>query len=884
MAELTPMMQQYLETKKQYPDCILFYRLGDFYEMFFDDALTASKELEITLTGKNCGLEERAPMCGVPYHAVESYLDRLVSKGYKVAICEQMEDPKLAKGLVKRDVVRIVTPGTNLDVQALEESKNNYLMCVAYFTGKTGLSIADVTTGDYYVTEVEDAKKLLDEINKYHPSEIICNDAFLMSGVDIEDLRNRLHITVYSLDPHYFDEDLCRKCLQKHFHVSSLIGLGLEEFANGLIAAGGLMQYLYDTQKTSLAHFTHIDPYLTNKYMLLDSSTRRNLELTETLREKQKRGSLLWVLDKTKTAMGARMMRSWIEQPLIAKKEMNLRLDAVDELLKNPMSREEIREYLNPVYDLERIMTKISCKSANPRDLIAFRNSLEMLPYIKKLIGTMESDLFAECFANLDDLADIYSLISSAIVEEPPITIREAGIIKEGFSKEADELRRAKTEGKEWLAQLEAREKEATGIKNLKVKYNKVFGYYLEVTNSFKNLVPADWVRKQTLTNAERYTTDELKKLEDVILGAEDKLCSLEYDLFNEVRDSIAAEVRRIKSTARAIAEIDVYTALSVVAQQYNYVKPAINEKGIIDIKNGRHPVVEKMIRNDMFVANNTYLDNAKNRISIITGPNMAGKSTYMRQTALIVLMAQIGSFVPAQEANIGIVDRIFTRVGASDDLASGQSTFMVEMTEVANILRNATPKSLLILDEIGRGTSTFDGLSIAWAVVEYIANTKVLGAKTLFATHYHELTELEGTLDGVNNYCIAVKENGDDIVFLRKIIKGGADKSYGIQVAKLAGVPDTVIERAKELVADLSDADISLKARDIAQYSKKQEKLVDSYKKVDDLEVKQMSLFDTVNNDDIIEDIKALDISNMTPIDALNTLYKLQGRVKNRW
>ena len=618
--------------------------------------------------------------------------------------------------------------------------------------------------------------------------------------------------------------------------------------------------------------------------MLIDSSSRRNLELVETMREKQKKGSLLWVLDKTKTAMGARALRSMIEQPLINKEDILKRQAGIEECNNRAIDREEIREYLNPVYDLERIMTKISCKSANPRDLIAFRNSLEMLPYIKKLIGTMESDLFAECFANLDDLADIYSLISSAIVEEPPITIREAGIIKEGFSKEADELRRAKTEGKEWLAQLEAREKEATGIKNLKVKYNKVFGYYLEVTNSFKNLVPADWVRKQTLTNAERYTTDELKKLEDVILGAEDKLCSLEYDLFNEVRDSIAAEVRRIKSTARAIAEIDVYTALSVVAQQYNYVKPAINEKGIIDIKNGRHPVVEKMIRNDMFVANNTYLDNAKNRISIITGPNMAGKSTYMRQTALIVLMAQIGSFVPAQEANIGIVDRIFTRVGASDDLASGQSTFMVEMTEVANILRNATPKSLLILDEIGRGTSTFDGLSIAWAVVEYIANTKLLGAKTLFATHYHELTELEGTLDGVNNYCIAVKENGDDIVFLRKIIKGGADKSYGIQVAKLAGVPDTVIERAKELVADLSDADISLKARDIAQYSKKQEKLVDSYKKVDDLEVKQMSLFDTVNNDDIIEDIKALDISNMTPIDALNTLYKLQGRVKNRW
>ena len=574
-----------------------------------------------------------------------------------------------------------------------------------------------------------------------------------MSGIDLTAVNDKLGITMSTLDSWYFDEDTCIKKLLTHFKVGVLDGLGLKDYTAGTIAAGALLLYLYEMQKGSVDHITSIVPYTTGKYMLIDSSSRRNLELVETMREKQKKGSLLWVLDKTKTAMGARALRSMIEQPLINKEDILKRQAGIEECNNRAIDREEIREYLNPVYDLERIMTKISCKSANPRDLIAFRNSLEMLPHIKKLIGTMESDLFAECFANLDDLADIYSLISSAIVEEPPITIREAGIIKEGFSKEADELRRAKTEGKEWLAQLEAREKEATGIKNLKVKYNKVFGYYLEVTNSFKNLVPADWVRKQTLTNAERYTTDELKKLEDVILGAEDKLCSLEYDLFNEVRDSIAAEVRRIKSTARAIAEIDVYTALSVVAQQYNYVKPAINEKGIIDIKNGRHPVVEKMIRNDMFVANNTYLDNAKNRISIITGPNMAGKSTYMRQTALIVLMAQIGSFVPAQEANIGIVDRIFTRVGASDDLASGQSTFMVEMTEVANILRNATPKSLLILDEIGRGTSTFDGLSIAWAVVEYIANTKLLGAKTLFATHYHELTELEGTLDGVNNY-----------------------------------------------------------------------------------------------------------------------------------
>ena len=884
MAEYSPMMQHYLKTKEEYKDCILFYRLGDFYEMFFDDALVVSKELELTLTGKDCGQAERAPMCGIPFHAAETYLNRLVANGHKVAICEQVEDPKQAKGIVKREVIRIVTPGTNLNTQALDETKNNYLMSIVYLGEKIGVSIADFSTGDYFVTELSSGSELIDEINKFVPSEIITNEYFSMSGIDLTAVNDKLGITMSTLDSWYFDEDTCIKKLLTHFKVGVLDGLGLKDYTSGTIAAGALLLYLYEMQKGSVDHITSIVPYTTGKYMLIDSSSRRNLELVETMREKQKKGSLLWVLDKTKTAMGARALRSMIEQPLINKEDILKRQAGIEECNNRAIDREEIREYLNPVYDLERIMTKISCKSANPRDLIAFRNSLEMLPHIKKLIGTMESDLFADCFANLDDLADIYSLISSAIVEEPPITIREAGIIKEGFSKEADELRRAKTEGKEWLAQLEAREKEATGIKNLKVKYNKVFGYYLEVTNSFKDLVPADWVRKQTLTNAERYTTDELKKLEDVILGAEDKLCSLEYDLFNEVRDSIAAEVRRIKSTARAIAEIDVYTALSVVAQQYNYVKPAINEKGIIDIKNGRHPVVEKMIRNDMFVANNTYLDNAKNRISIITGPNMAGKSTYMRQTALIVLMAQIGSFVPAQEANIGIVDRIFTRVGASDDLASGQSTFMVEMTEVANILRNATPKSLLILDEIGRGTSTFDGLSIAWAVVEYIANTKLLGAKTLFATHYHELTELEGTLDGVNNYCIAVKENGDDIVFLRKIIKGGADKSYGIQVAKLAGVPDTVIERAKELVADLSDADISLKARDIAQYSKKQEKLVDSYKKVDDLEVKQMSLFDTVNNDDIIEDIKTLDISNMTPIDALNTLYKLQGRVKNRW
>ena len=881
MAELTPMMQQYMETKKQYPDCILFYRLGDFYEMFFEDALTASKELEITLTGKNCGQEERAPMCGVPYHAVEGYLSKLVSKGYKVAICEQLEDPKLAKGLVKRDVVRIVTPGTNLIVQSLDETKNNYLMCVAYFAGKTGISVADVTTGDYYVTEVEDMRRLLDEINKYQPSELICNDAFLMSGADLEDLKSRLDIAVYSLEPHYFDEDLCRKCLMRHFKISSLIGLGVESFSSGLIAAGSLLQYLYDTQKTSLDHFTRLQPYLTGKYMLLDSATRRNLELTETLREKQKRGSLLWVLDKTKTAMGGRMLRSDLEQPLIDRGEMQKRLDAVNELCKDPMSREELREYLNPVYDLERLLGKVSYRTANPRDLLAFASSMEMLPHIKTVLKGFSSQRLAEIEADLDDLGDLYDLIRRAIVEEPPISIREGGMIREGFDETIDQLRSAKTEGKTWLAQLEEQERERTGIKNLKVKYNKVFGYYLEVTNSYKDLVPADYMRKQTLVNAERYTTPRLKELEDMILNAEDKLTALEYEKFCQVRDAVAAQVERIQRTAKAIARLDVSASLSLVAERNHYVRPALNEKGVIDIKDGRHPVVEQMIEHDMFIANDTYLDNQKHCIAVITGPNMAGKSTYMRQAALIVLLAQIGSFVPAKSANIGIVDRIFTRVGASDDLASGQSTFMVEMKEVANILRNATSKSLLVLDEIGRGTSTFDGLAIAWAVIEHISNRKLLGAKTLFATHYHELTELEGKIGNVNNYCIAVKEKGDDIVFLRKIVKGGADKSYGIQVARLAGVPDMVIDRAKEIVEQLSDNDITEKVQNISVETEGKGKKQKHY---DEVDLEQISFFDAVKDEDVLEELKSADITTMTPLDALNTLYRLQNKLKNRW
>ena len=880
--ELTPMMKQYMQTKEEYKDCILFYRLGDFYEMFFDDALTASKELEITLTGKNCGLEERAPMCGIPYHAVDSYLNRLVSKGYKVAICEQVEDPKTAKGIVKREVIRVVTPGTNLDTQGLDESKNNYIMCIVYMADRYGLSVADVTTGEYLVTELDSQTKLMDELYKFMPSEIVCNEAFYMSGLDLDDLKNRLHMAIYSLEAWYFDDALCRETLQEHFKVASLEGIGLSDYECGMIASGALLKYLEETQKNSLSHMSRLTRYATGNYMVLDSATRRNLELVETLREKQKRGSLLWVLDKTKTAMGARTLRKYVEQPLIDKKSIVKRLDAVAELKDNAICREEIREYLNPVYDLERLVGKITYQSANPRDLIAFQSSLSMLPSVKCILKDMESDLLKEIYEELDPLEELCDLVGRAIQEEPPLAMKEGGIIKDGYNEEVDRLRKAKSEGKNWLADLETKEREKTGIKNLRIRYNKVFGYYLEVTNSFKDLVPDYYTRKQTLANAERYIIPELKELEDTILGAEDKLCALEYELYCEVRNTIAAELTRIQRTAKAVAKLDVIASLALVAERNNYVRPKINEKGVIDIRDGRHPVVEKMIPNDMFIANDTYLDDKKQRISIITGPNMAGKSTYMRQAALIVLMAQLGSFVPASSANIGLVDRIFTRVGASDDLASGQSTFMVEMNEVANILRNATSKSLLILDEIGRGTSTFDGLSIAWAVVEYISNSKLLGAKTLFATHYHELTELEGKISNVNNYCIAVKEKGDDIVFLRKIVKGGADKSYGIQVAKLAGVPDPVINRAKEIVEELVTADITGKVKDIAVQGSETKKK--TQKKLDEVDLTQFSLFDTVKDDDVLNELKELDISHMTPMDAMNKLYQLQNKLRNRW
>ena len=879
---VSPMMQHYIKTKEEYKDCILFYRLGDFYEMFFEDAETVSQELELTLTGKDCGLAERAPMCGVPFHAADNYINRLVEKGYKVAICEQVEDPKKAKGIVKREVIRVVTPGTNLYTQALDETKNNYIMSVAYISNRFGIAFADVTTGAFMVTEVEKLRNLLDEIYKFSPAEMICNEAFCMSGVDLEELRNRLHISVSALDNWYFDDDLCDRTLKEHFHVGTLEGLGLKDYDCAVIAAGALLTYLLETQKTSLEHMREITPYITDKYMLIDSSTRRNLELTETMREKEKKGSLLWVLDKTKTAMGARMLRSFIEQPLIEQEAINRRLDAVEEINRQEMDREEIREYLGPVYDLERLISRVSYQSANPRDLIAFKTSIGMIPHIRRLLAQFQSEELQKVYEDMDELQDLYQVLDKAIVEDPPLAMKEGGIIKDGYDRQIDDFRQAKTKGKTWLAELEAEEREKTGIKNLRIKFNKVFGYYLEVTNSFKDMVPDYYTRKQTLTNAERYITPRLKELEDMILGAEDKLYALEYDRFAEIRNMIAGEVERIQKTARAIAKLDAYLSLALVASRNQYVRPKINTKGIIDIKDGRHPVVEKMITNDMFIPNDTYLDNGKNRISVITGPNMAGKSTYMRQTALIVLMAQIGSFVPASKANIGIVDRIFTRVGASDDLASGQSTFMVEMTEVANILRNATAKSLLILDEIGRGTSTFDGLSIAWAVIEHISNPKLLGAKTLFATHYHELTELEGKLPGVNNYCIAVKERGDDIVFLRKIVKGGADKSYGIQVAKLAGVPDSVINRAKELVEELVSADITATVKDIASEGKKTKLKQPVH--YDEVDMEQISLFDTVKDDDVLEELKSIKIDELRPVDALNVLYRLQNKLKNRW
>ena len=867
MAEYTPMMQEYLKTKEKYKDCILFYRLGDFYEMFFEDATLASKELELTLTGKACGMEEKAPMCGVPFHAADSYINRLVSRGYRVAICEQVENPKEAKGLVKREVIRVVTPGTNMDQLALDEGSNNYIISLYFNKGIYGICACDISTADFLLTEAADTKKVIDELYKYNPSEIIYSKSLLESQFELNTVADKLSCTLSFIDDSNFEESLTVKTLLTHFKVHSLEGLGLINFPIAQVAAGALLLYLKDTQKSDLSHLTHLTPYTDGKYMLLDSATRRNLELTETIRDKQKKGSLLWVLDKTKTAMGARQLKKYIEQPLLSVDEIIKRQDAIEAMLASVIDTEEIREYLLGIYDLERLVTKITYQSANPRDLIAFKSSLEKLPDIKYILSHFDSKLLADLNSKIQDLQDLYKLIDKAILDEPPISSRDGDIIKAGFNEEIDKLRSAKTAGKQWLADLETKEREATGIKNLKVKYNKVFGFYLEVTNSYKDLVPDYYVRKQTLANAERYYTPELKELEDSILGAEDRLNLLEYEYFKEVRDTIASRVNYIQATASAIAQIDALASLATVARNNNYIRPVINNRGALDIKDGRHPVVEKLTENDQFIANDCYLDESISTIAIITGPNMAGKSTYMRQVALIVLMAQIGSFVPAASATVGVCDRIFTRVGASDDLSTGQSTFMVEMNEVANILNNATSRSLLILDEIGRGTSTYDGLSIAWAVVEYIAEK--IGAKTLFATHYHELTELEGQISGVHNYCIAVSEKGEDIVFLRKIIPGGADQSYGIQVARLAGLPDELLKRARVIVNSLNENDIAAVSDKISMQEKFEAKLKD-------IQAAKVSVYDN----EILTTIKDMDITKITPLEAINMLYDFHEKV----
>lgn len=870
---LTPMMQQYISIKEQNKDALVFFRLGDFYEMFFDDAIIASRELEITLTGRDCGLKERAPMCGVPYHSVEGYIDKLIEKGYKVAICEQTQDPAEAKGIVKREVVRIVTPGTLVNSSILDEKSNNYLLSLYKDKNDYGLSVVDVSTGEFFVSQIcndKNADKVLDEVSRISPREIIVNSQLELHQELLQKIKERFSSHISTYYDWAYEQDTAYKNILRHFHVHSLEGFGCEEMKHGICAAGALLEYLNETQKNALSHISRIRTYHPETYMVLDSTTRRNLELTETLRDKNKKGSLLWLLDKTSTAMGGRLLHKWIQQPLINKQEIDHRLKAVEELTNNPTLLEKLKEQLRKVYDLERLMGKISYATANARDLLALKQSISVLPTIKKLLCVCDSYELKTAYMQIDTLDDIHQLIDQSIVDAPPISVREGNLIKESYNEQLDLYRQAMTEGKKWIASLERKERERTGIKNLKVGFNKVFGYYIDVTKSYYDQVPDNYLRKQTLANSERYITPELKEVESTILGAEEKSINLEYQLFVKIRDLVGNEVYRIQDTAQILAKLDCFVSLAKVAVENNYVRPQITLDGIIEIQDGRHPVVEKTIPHNLFVPNNTYLDTKEERLLIITGPNMAGKSTYMRQVALIVLMAQIGSFVPASKAIIGIVDRIFTRVGASDDLSSGQSTFMVEMSEVANILHNATPNSLLILDEIGRGTSTFDGLSIAWAVLEYICNSKKLGSKSLFATHYHELTELEGKLPGVKNYCISVKEEGDEIIFLRKIIRGGANKSFGIQVAKLAGLPLPVVDRAKELLYQLKDVNINHVSHEITSSFPNSE-----------TDNEQLAASDLPSSD-IEEELKKIDVVNMTPLEAMNVLYKLVEKAKN--
>ncbi len=870
MAEYSPMMQRYLETKEEYKDCILFYRLGDFYEMFFDDAITVSRELELTLTGKDCGQAERAPMCGVPHHAAEIYISKLIAKGYKVAICEQLEDPKTAKGIVKRGVIRVVTPGTVIESNMLEEKKNNYIMSIVKKGIYYGIAVCDVTTGDFYSTEIKENNNfplVLDEIARYSPAELVVNSMMYDSTEEINKIKERFEIYFTRFNDKFFSEDI--NIIADNYNLVDNDDNPIKDMDKRLFAVASinaLVEYLKQTQKTSLEHINKITIYNTTRYMSLDINARRNLELTEKMRDKSKKGTLLWVLDKTSTSMGGRHLRRWINDPLIDVNEINKRLNAVKELKDNVMLRGDIIESLKKVYDIERLAGKISYGNANGRDMISLKNSLSKLPEVKAVLQNTSSNMLQELYNNLDELKDIYDLIEKSIVEDPPMTVKEGGLIKLGYNEEIDKLKTATTEGKNWLVQLEAKEKEETGIKNLKVGFNKVFGYYIEVTKSNLPQVPERYIRKQTLTNCERYITEELKELENQILGAEDKVINLEYEAFTEIRQEIAKNVKRLQKSAMIIATLDVLASFATVAEDMNYCMPIVDNGGKIEIKEGRHPVIEKMLPTGSFIDNDTYMDDDENRLAIITGPNMAGKSTYMRQVALITLMAQIGSLVPATEAHIGVVDKIFTRVGASDDLSMGQSTFMVEMMEVADILKEATKNSLVILDEIGRGTSTYDGLSIAWAVAEYISDKTKCGAKTLFATHYHELIELEDKLEGVKNYSIAVKEKGEDVIFLRKIVRGGTDESYGVHVARLAGVPKEVLKRANEILRSLERKSIL--------GSKKMEK---ENKQV---QAGQLDLYN-YKLAEIAQELDKIDLNTLTPIDALNTLMKIKEKMK---
>ncbi len=870
MAEYSPMMQHYLATKEKYKDCILFYRLGDFYEMFFDDAVNVSQELELTLTGKDCGQEQRAPMCGIPYHAAESYIAKLVQNGHKVAICEQLEDPKLAKGIVKRDVIRVVTPGTVTESNLLEEKKNNFIMSIFKKGIFFGIAICDISTGDFYASEIKEEnnfERLLDEISRYSPSEIIANEMLTGCEEEISKIKERFDVYISEEPEEKFSEDT-ENIYEQYalFDDKGNIVKDLEKRLFAVSAINGLIKYIEDTQKTKLEHINRITIYTITKYMSLDINARRNLELTEKMRDKSKKGTLLWVLDKTSTSMGGRLLRRWISDPLIDENEINERLEAVEELKDNIILRGELLDKLKGVYDMERLAGKIAYGNVNARELNSLKASSGKLPEIKSMIKNSKSKMLRNLYEELDSLEDIYELIEKAIVDDPPILVTEGGVIKMGYNSEIDELKTAMTQGKTWLVQLEAREKEETGIKGLKVGYNKVFGYYLEVTKSNLALVPDRYIRKQTLTGGERYITEELKELESKVLGAEEKVVGLEYQAFVQIREQIKSQIQRVQKSALAISKLDVLCSFAQVAEDLNYCKPEVDRSGIIDIKEGRHPVIEKMLPAGSFVANDTYMDKESNRLSIITGPNMAGKSTYMRQVALITLMAQIGSFVPATSAHIGVVDKIFTRVGASDDLSMGQSTFMVEMMEVANILKEATSNSLVVLDEIGRGTSTYDGLSIAWAVAEYIEDKEKCGAKTLFATHYHELTGLENTLEGVKNYSIAVKEKGEDIIFLRKIVEGGTDESYGVHVARLAGVPKVVTQRANEILKQIERKNV-LTNKTVEKENKKQVS-------------GQLDMFN-FKLAEIAHELDKVNINELTPIDALNTLVKIKEEMK---